>query len=138
MRYIALTVLFLFFNAAAFSQCCTSGCCAPGTANFGVLDKGDLMVFSFFKRNYSDKYYRGDRPAAFSYLDNDFSDYSGLSLSYGITSRLTVQGSFGYYIDKIENFNIPVIGQQQLSGRGLADVELYTKYNIFNSKNKVL
>jgi len=138
MRYIALTVLFLFFNAAAFSQCCTSGCCAPGTANFGVLDKGDLMVFSFFKRNYSDKYYRGDRPVAFSYLDNDFSDYAGLSFSYGVTSKFTVQGSFGYFINKIENFNIPIIGQQQLSGAGFADAEVYAKYNFYNSKNNVI
>jgi len=138
MRYATLTLLFLFFNAAIFSQCCTSGCCAPGTANFGVLDKGDLLIFSFFKRNYSDKYYRGDRPVAFSYLNNDFSDYGGISFSYGVTSKFTVQGSFGYFINKIENFNIPIIGQQQLAGTGLADAELYAKYNFYHSKNDVL
>ena len=137
MRYITLLVLFLLFNKGIFAQC-TSGCCAPGTANFGVLDKGDLLVFSFFKRDYSDKYYRGDKPVAFSYLNNDFSDYSGLSFSYGVTSKFTVQGSFGYYINKIENFNIPIIGQQQLSGAGFADAELYAKYNFYHSKNDVL
>ena len=137
MRYIVALIFSLLFTATNFSQC-TSGCCAPGTANFGVLEKGDLLFFSFFKRDYSDKYYAGDKPVAFSYLNNDFSDYSGLSLSYGITDKFTVQASFGYYINKIENFNIPVIGQQQLAGSGFSDVELYAKYNVFHSKNDVL
>ena len=137
MRYIAALLLFLVCNGTVFSQCCTSGCCAPGTANFGVLEKGDLLVFSFFKRNYSDKYFQGDRPVNFNYLTNDYSDYSGLSFSYGITDKLTVQGSLGYFINKTENFNIPVIGQQQLFGSGFADAELYAKYNVFQSKNEV-
>jgi len=121
MRYVLAILLVAGINAAVFSQCCASGCCAPGTANFGVLEKGDLLAFSFFKRNYSDKYFEGDRPVNFNYLVNDYSDYSGISLSYGITNKLTVQGSFGYFITKTENFNIPVIGQQQLSGSGFAD-----------------
>ncbi|HTA61311.1 MAG TPA: hypothetical protein VK835_02600, partial [Bacteroidia bacterium] len=137
MRYITLSILYLFLSATAFSQC-TSGCCAPGTANFGVLEKGDMLLFSFFKRDYSDKYYAGDKPVAFSYLTNDYSDYSGLSLSYGFTDKFTMQASFGYYINKIENFNIPIIGQQQLAGNGFADVELYAKYNVYHSKNDVL
>ncbi|MGZ3866973.1 MAG: hypothetical protein ACXVC6_12900 [Bacteroidia bacterium] len=138
MRYILVILFFAGISTNVFSQCCASGCCAPGTANFGVLEKGDLLVFSFFKRNYSDKYFRGDRPVNFNYLLNDYSDYSGISLSYGITDKLTVQASFGYFITKTENFNIPVIGQQQLSGSGFADAELYAKYNIFQSKNDVL
>lgn len=121
----------------SYSQCCTSGCCSPGTANFGVLEKGDLLVFSFFKRNYSDKYYQGDRPTNFSYLLNDYADYAGLSFSYGITNRLTAQGSLGYFTAKVENFDVPLIGQQQFYAQGLADAELFLKYNFFNSKNKV-
>jgi len=138
MRYISTLLLILFFSTSSFSQCCTSGCCAPGTVNFGVLEKGDLLLFSFFKRNYSDHYFQGDRPVAFNYLTNDYSDYSGISLSYGITDKFTVQGSFGYFINKIENYNIPLLGQQQLYGSGLADAELYAKYNVFHSKNDVL
>ncbi len=138
MRYIAVMLFFLVCTNIASSQCCTSGCCAPGTANFGVLEKGDLLVFSFFKRNYSDNYFQGDRPVNFNYLTNDYSDYSGLSFSYGVTNKLTVQGSFGYFINKTENFNIPVLGQQQLFGSGFADAELYAKYNVFQSKNGVL
>ncbi|HWY37481.1 MAG TPA: hypothetical protein VNY73_02910 [Bacteroidia bacterium] len=138
MRRIFGIIFLVLGGVNAFAQCCTSGCCAPGTANFGVLEKGDLMVFSFFKRNYSDKYFEGDKPVNFNYLTNDFSDYSGISLSYGITSKLTVQGSLGYFINKTENFNVPVLGQQQLTGSGLADAELYAKYNVFQSKNDVL
>ncbi|MGZ3863508.1 MAG: hypothetical protein ACXVPN_08810 [Bacteroidia bacterium] len=138
MRYVVSILLFTTIHVNLFSQCCSSGCCAPGTANFGVLEKGDLLAFSFFKRNYSDKYFQGDRPVNFNYLVNDYSDYSGISLSYGITSRLTVQGSFGYFITKTENFNIPVIGQQQLTGSGFSDAELYAKYNVFQSKNDAL
>ncbi|MHB8261170.1 MAG: hypothetical protein ACYDCN_06755 [Bacteroidia bacterium] len=136
-QIIKLAIVCLLLPTACFSQC-TSGCCAPGTANFGVLDKGDLLFFSYFKRNYSDKYFQADHPTNFNYLTNDFSDYGGITLSYGITSRLTVQGSFGYFLAKIENFNIPIIGQQQIVGRGLADAELYAKYNVYQSKNDVL
>lgn len=135
MRRIFFIFLLLLFYATSYSQCCSSGCCAPGTANFGVLEKGDLLVFPFFKRNYSDKYFSGDRPVNFNYLTNDYSDYSGVSLSYGITPRLTTQVSLGYFICKTENFNVPVIGQQQLSGQGLADAEVYLKYNVLQSKN---
>lgn len=134
----ALLALLLLINFKGVSQCCTSGCCAPGTANFGVLEKGDLLVFSFFKHNYSDQYYSGSKPLAFSYLQNDYSDYAGLSASYGITNKLTAQVSTGYFLTKTENFNIPLVGQQQFLGQGLADVELYLKYNVFHSKKDVL
>ena len=138
LKRLILIFIFLFtIHSGFYSQCCTSGCCAPGTANFGVLEKGDLLVFSFFKRNYSDKYYQGDHPTNFSYLINDYADYAGLNLSYGITDKLTVQISSGYFTAKVENFDLPVIGQQQFSAQGLADGEIYLKYNFFNSKNKV-
>jgi hypothetical protein len=138
MKFIVTFLLIFIGYFNSFSQCCASGCCAPGTANFGVLEKGDLLVFSFFKRNYSDKYFQGDKPVNFNYLTNDYSDFSGISFSYGITSKLTVQGSLGYFINKTENFNIPIIGQQQLYGSGFGDAELYAKYNVFESKNDVL
>ena len=138
MRYLFVFILFASSFTGIRAQCCTSGCCAPGTANFGVLEKGDLLFFSFFKRNYSDRYYEGNKPVNFNYLTNDFSDYSGVSLSYGITNKLTVQASMGYFINKIENFNVPVLGEQQLAGNGLADMELYVKYNVLHTKNDVL
>lgn len=137
MRFL-LTILLLISGKEIFSQCCTSGCCTPGTANFGVLEKGDLLIFSFFKRNYSDQYFQGDKPKGFSYLTNDYADYAGSNLSYGITNKLTVQASLGYFIAKIENFDIPVIGQQQIATHGLSDLETLVKYNIYNSKNKLL
>lgn len=137
MRYFKEIVLSLFFYAQVYSQC-TSGCCSPGTANFGVMEKGDLLCFSFFKRDYSDTYFRGSKPVQFNYLTNDYDDYSGLSLSYGITSKFTAQATIGYFIAKTENFNIPVIGQQQLLGQGFADAELYGKYNVYNAKNDLL
>ncbi len=136
-RFGFISAFIFFLNSFTFSQCCTSGCCAPGTANFGVLEKGDLLMFSFFKRNYSDKYYQGDRPSNFSYLINDYADYAGLNLSYGITDKLTVQLTFGYFTAKVENFDLPVVGQQQFSAQGIADGEFFLKYNFFNSKNKI-
>jgi hypothetical protein len=137
MRRLVVFFFFLEFNTVVFSQC-TSGCCAPGTANFGVLDKGDLLFFSFFKRDYSDTYFKGDRPTNFNYLTNDYADYGAVTLSYGVTPKFTVQGSLGYYLDKVENFNIPVIGQQQLAGKGFSDAEIFGKYNIYHSKNDVI
>lgn len=136
MRIFCLLFALLLWVEAS-SQCCTSGCCSPGTANFGVLEKGDLLAFSFFKHNYSDRYYHGDAPMAFSYLKNDFSDYAGVSLSYGITNKLTAQVSAGYFITKTENFDLPQVGQQQFLGSGLADLEIYLKGNVYHSKNDV-
>lgn len=138
MRKIIFSFLLLCPLEELFPQCCTSGCCMPGTANFGVLEKGDLLFFSFFKKNYSDRYYSGDRPVNFNYLINDYSDYTGTSFSYGLTSKLTIQASLGYFIDKTENFNIPMIGEQQLFGQGMADLELYFKYNVYTTKNERL
>lgn len=122
----------------AYSQCCTSGCCTPGTANFGVLEKNDLLFFSFFKRNYSDHYFQGDRPTNFSYLTNDYADYAGANISYGVTDKITVQASLGYFTAKVENFDIPLIGQQQFYARGLSDLEFFLKYNCFKSKSDVV
>ncbi len=137
MRYL-LFIFLILAEENLFSQCCTSGCCTPGTANFGVLEKGDLLVFSFFKRNYSDKYYQGDSPNNFSYLTNDYADFAGANFSYGVTDKFTVQASLGYFTSKVENFDVPVIGQQQFFARGLSDLETFLKYNIFNSKKDVL
>jgi hypothetical protein len=137
LRYLLL-IFFLSLSGKLFPQCCTSGCCTPGTANFGVLEKGDLLAFSFFKRNFSDHFYQGDRPTDFSYLTNDYADFAGINLSYGITNRLTIQASLGYFTAKVENFDVPVLGQQQIFARGLSDLEAYLKYNIFNSKKDIL
>ncbi|MBS1646933.1 MAG: hypothetical protein JST67_06295 [Bacteroidetes bacterium] len=137
MRFFAVFVFIFLCVADAFSQCTCSSCMAPGTTTFGVLEKGDLMAFGFFKRNYSDTYFEGDKRTHFNYLSNDFSDYSGINVSYGVTNKFTVQASLGYYINKIENFNIPIIGQQQLSANGLADAEIYAKYNVFQAKSGV-
>jgi hypothetical protein len=138
MKKFFLCILCLAGTYNLSAQCCTSGCCTPGTANFGVLEKGDLLAFSFFKRNYSDHYFSGDQPTNFSYLTNDYADYAGTNLSYGITNRFTVQASLGYFTAKVENFNIPTIGQQQFFAQGLSDLELFLKYNCYGSATKPL
>lgn len=133
MKRFVLIILGIASALQLRAQCCTSGCCTPGTANFGVLEKGDLLFFSFFKRNYSDRYYSGDRPTNFSYLTNDYADYAGANISYGLTNRFTAQASLGYFTAKVENFDIPLIGQQQFFAQGLSDLELFLKYNVFGS-----
>src|ERR1700757_896814 len=92
------------------------------------------MAFTFYKHNYSDQFYKGDASYDLKYYRNIFFDFTGINLSYGITSKLTVQGDVGYFVNKTQNY-YPIGGVTlpSLIGNGLGDAGLYFKYNFYNS-----
>jgi hypothetical protein len=130
LRVLAICLLFAGTRLAA--QCCASECSMPGTVNFGVMEKHHLQAFSFYKHNYSDRFFRGDAPYTYRYYRNIYFDYTGVSLSYGITRSLTAQLDAGYFLNKTQNY---YFNNYQLSGRGLADAGLYLRYNIYNGRS---
>jgi hypothetical protein len=129
MRFLTVILFCIALQATSYSQCCSSGCCSPGTANFGVLEKGHLFAFGFYKYNYSDHFYKGDSPYDLRYYKNIYFSYGGINLSYGITDKLTIQGDIGYFINKTQNY---YFNDYQLQGNGIGDAGLYLKYNFFS------
>lgn len=111
-----------------------------GGAATGVLQKGQFEVMSSYKYTRSDKFLTGD-VGTFSYFDNISSNYLYLKTDYGISDRLTLSVSSGYYLNRtITEFPDTLnkggkieIGEDQhhVSSSGIGDIIVFPRYNVF-------
>jgi hypothetical protein len=120
------------------AQCCSSGSPVGASTNIGILDKSALRFITFYRHNYSDTYYEGtsksnvQRPVK----KMEF-DYGGLTLSYGLTYKLTIEGDLGYFFNKSqlnEAISIPpyYIPEYTKKGTGFSNGNLTLKYCLYN------
>jgi hypothetical protein len=102
---LSLTAFFLLALNNSYSQCCSTGSPVGASVYVGVLNKHSLRVNAFYRFNYSDTYYSGSSKTEEGTILN-YSDYNftGLSIAYGITKRLTAEADFGYFINKTQDF----------------------------------
>ena len=74
----------------------------------GILNKNHLrIIVTFGRHNFLDTYYQGSHISTDpSLLQKSFYNYSGLTLSFGITKRVTLESDNGYFINKTQIFNL--------------------------------
>lgn len=89
------------FNGNLFSQCCSQGAPMAGDANVGVLKKGSVRISSFYKYSFSENRNVEVNQAV---QENANFNFVGLSLGYGITSKMTAELELGYFLNKTLNF----------------------------------
>lgn len=131
MRLIILSVLcVVIFSMELDAQCFSStGNPIGGNANMGAVNKNMLRVSAFYKHSYSGKYFYGDALAGDKghvTAKDAVYNYTNMFLGYGITNKLTLEASTGYYINKTKNFPT-----EPVTGFGLSNAVLATKYNFF-------
>jgi len=136
-RVIALLIpVFLFSSFFGYSQCCSTGSPVGATVYIGVLAQNTLRVVAYYRNSFSNTYYQGSSktdnnvPLKFSYYN-----FTGLTLGYGITRRLTVEVDFGYFINKTQEYKPKVFESDTIeikeTGHGFTDGGVGVKYGIF-------
>lgn len=124
---IALMVLFVQQSFIATAQCCGAGNPVGGFADVASVPYKTLLVGANYRYSYSNRYFTGTERADFT-PDKMNYNYSGIDFSYGLSTRLSINGAIGYFINKSKTYNIEGFKPMKASGLGDCDVEL--KYSV--------
>jgi len=133
MKYRFIVAAFLLFTMPSVSsaQCCSAG--NPSSNAFSdqtSLKARSLLISSSYKYGYSGKYFSGDKISAMSFKTPASFSFIGLSASYGISQRFTVQTETGYYIRKVQENPDPYPADR---GKGLGDAAINLRYRFFKN-----
>jgi hypothetical protein len=102
---------------------------AGASTYVGVLAKNHFRFIAFYRYNYLDTYYEGNKPSKMpSLLKKSFFNFAGLTLSYGITKRLTVDADLGYFINKTQVYEGV---DYRPRGYGLSNGNITFKYGAY-------
>ncbi|MCH8904889.1 MAG: hypothetical protein IIA45_13365, partial [Bacteroidetes bacterium] len=134
MRKILLSIISIctLFNAHyLYGQCCGGGSPIAGGAAQGVLQKNQLELAGYLQYFASDKTKSGNTlsPIKLFELKRDIYQYS--RIGYGLTNELTMSVELGYYLDRTER----LAGGREIKGKGISDLILFPRYDVFNIKN---
>lgn len=132
---LELTIVFITLCVSyqnVVAQCCGGGSPIAGGAAQGVLQKHQLELAAYLQLFTSDKTMRGDTlsPIRLFELKQDLYQYS--RISYGLTKELTMSVELGYYHDRTER----LIGGFEIKGKGIGDLILFPRYDVFNIKKE--
>ncbi len=135
---LVLGTLCLFSSCRLNAQCCSTGSPVGASVYVGVLGKNYLRVIGYYRHSFSDTYYEGDHIAKNQDpVYNSSFNFSGVTLGYGITKRLTVEIEAGYYFDKTQSkFKYNNDGTKvdyKLQGSGMSNGTLTVKYGDYIS-----
>jgi len=129
---LALILLFLFIVSYQniFAQCCSSGSPAGASTFVGLLNKKDIRVIAFYRSSFSNTYYKGaTKVTDYNILKNSSFNYSGLTIGYGISKRFTAEYEMGYFISKIQRYDLKP--EYVLKGFGLSNGSVSIKYGAY-------
>lgn len=122
---VVLTLWFITHHTLS-GQCCSANPIV-GSSNIGLLSKNTLRTIAFYRYNYSDTYYENDKKREdIHYLHYSWYSYVGNIISYGITSKITTDLEWGYYLKKSERTNT----DRKLSTSGLNNGNITIKYGV--------
>ncbi len=129
--FVCLSVFLLIGQNIAVAQCCSAG----NPSSFAFLDQNSLkakslIVSSSFKYGYSDTYYKGNKPEKVSFAAPYSYSFLDIRAAYGISKRITLQASTGYFFAKEQQNPEPYPSDL---GYGLGDAELNVRYRVYKS-----
>ena len=135
LRLILLSACFLLCTQVlTYGQCCSAG--NPSSFSFAdnnSLKAKSLFLSSSYKYGYSGKYYAGSEPEEVSFTAPASYSFIDLKAAYGITKRITIQASSGYFFSKEQQNPDPYPDD---IGYGLGDAELNVRYRAYKSVTK--
>ena len=132
-RLLAGLLLLSGFSVAnkGQAQCCSTGSPVGASTHVGLVDKHTLRTITFYRHSFSDIYYKGSKPSGdqIDMSDNAHYNFTGITLEYGLTHRITLQADAGYFINKLVNFHNPVLTDH--NGKGMANGTIMMKYGLY-------
>ena len=102
---VLLLLPWLMLNRAP-AQCLTSVNPVGGSNNLLALDRNTLRVISFYRFNYGNRYFEGDKLSDFDLIRSANYNYAGTIAGFGLTEKITLESELGYFINKTQNYNL--------------------------------
>jgi hypothetical protein len=129
----ALLLPWLFVDHAA-AQCLSSVNPVGGSNNLLVLEKNSLRVISFYRYNYGNSYYEGDKPSDFNLIRSANYNYAGGTIGYGLFEKITIETEVGYFFNKTQHYNFD--SPNTLRGSGFSNAILSARYSLLKNDSK--
>ncbi len=131
-----LIVFLIICGSDLWAQCCSTGNPVGASTNVGILDKSSARVTGFFRNSYSEIYYEGSKPSEDTQdmANNAHYSFSGISVEYGVSHRITAQLDMGYFFNKIVDFRNELLTDH--NGQGLSNGLAMLKYGLYINPSK--
>jgi len=127
---IVFCVLALTSLQEVKSQCCSTGSPVGASVYVGVLGKNYLRAITYYRYSYSDTYYEGSSKTTDNVdLSHSSYNFAGVAVAYGITRRLTIETDAGYYFNKTQVHNNPLVPPTE--GYGMSNGSITLKYGAY-------
>lgn len=133
MRFILLILSTLLCGQIAIAQgCCSGGAGSPiaGGAASGVLLPSQMELSTSLQSAKSDLFYQGSEISEGN-ISNYKTSYNYLRADYGLSEKLTFSIASGYHINKSYFDGMSSV---EKSSKGLGDVVVLPRYNIYNNQ----
>lgn len=129
-KLILLIFITLFLKDLKVSgQCCSAGNPVGGDGSNANLKSKQLQIFTSFRRSYSRDYFHENNKENNQYINKSYYNFSNLSVSYGLTKRITIHTELGYFYKKLQEVNLPG-GTESIASSGLGDLALSLRYSL--------
>ena len=138
--------LIVIFNLISVLNSYSQGCCSGGGSNplaggvtSGLLNRGDVEFAFSNVYSHSNKFFIGDSPTI-PYYDKTTSNYLFFKADFVLTNKLTLSTAVGYYTNRtIYEFKDSITNEQRLvTSKGIGDLIILPRYQIFNTSKKSL
>ena len=133
MTICILIGIFLLLPTGIHAQCCSPGNPIGGTSALGVNDEHSWQIFLNYRYGYAGRYFEGNKPSTTQFIQDGQFNHMGGVVAYGLSKRLTLEGEFGYFINKTQRYVEGIIPSSQ-NGSGLTDLNLLLKLNLWRSE----
>lgn len=105
-----------------------------GSNNLLVLEKQSLRVITFYRYNYGNRYFEGDKHSDFNLIKSANYNYAGSIIGYGLANKITIETELGYFFNKTQNYNLNPA--YTLRGSGFSNAIISVKYSLFKNNSK--
>lgn len=105
----------------------------------GALRKGLFRANAYYYHFYSNRYCDKDNFEEHPSYDKTITNYMGGMLGYGLFKRITLEGEFGYYIDKtqyLKDHLVQLLKIKYIRLEGLSRASISLKYSIYSNVKK--
>ena len=127
----------LLIHGFANAQCCSMGNPIVGMSPAADNFKGRLSLNLYYKQGFNETYFRNNvKLVNYGIYNYSGYDFAGLSLSYGVNSRLLIEHETGYYPRKEVNFADPDLEARAKDGYGLSNGLVSFRYSIIQPNDK--
>ena len=114
------------------AQCFASpGNPIAGNTNLGILDRGITRAIGFVQYSLMDQYFEGSRRSDYDptgAITSAHYTYTGFSLGYGLTGKLTLEAEVGYFLNRTQQYRHI---DYSMRSSGFANAIVTAKYNLF-------